>query len=64
MTQTPSSRLGRRRELLQTDRRGEAGRPGPDDDHVILHPLAFDVRHAPATGSPLRTSRRYGIAGL
>jgi hypothetical protein len=29
-------------ELLQTDRRGEAGRPGADDDHVIFHPLAFD----------------------
>ena len=44
MTQTPSSLLGRGGELLQTDRRGEAGRPGPDDDDVVLHPLAFDLR--------------------
>ena len=45
MTQTASSVLGGGGELLQTDRGGEAGRPGPDDDHVILHPLAFDLRH-------------------
>ena len=44
MTQTASSRLGRGGELLQTDRRGEAGRPGPDDDDVVLHPLALDLR--------------------
>ncbi len=36
--------LGRRRELLQPDRRREPRRPGPDDDHVILHPLALDLR--------------------
>jgi hypothetical protein len=28
------------RELLQTDRRGETRRPGPDDHDIVLHPLA------------------------
>ena len=36
--------LGGGRELLQTDRRREPRRPGPDDDHVVFHPLAFDLR--------------------
>ena len=31
-------------ELLQTDRRGEAGRPRPDHDDVVLHPLALHRR--------------------
>src|SRR5579872_3483206 len=30
-------------QLLQTDRGGEAGRPGTDNDHVIFHTLAFDL---------------------
>src|SRR5207248_7594850 len=38
---------GRRGELLQTDRGGEAGRPAPDDDDVVLHLLALRVRHRP-----------------
>ena len=29
-------------ELLQTDRRGEAGRSGADNDDVIFHPLALN----------------------
>ncbi len=29
------------RKLLQTDRRGKAGRPGADDHDVVLHPLAL-----------------------
>ena len=31
---------GRRGELLQADRGGEARRPGADHDHVVFHPLA------------------------
>ena len=46
--------LGRGGELLQTDRRGEAGGPGPDHDHVVLHPLALDrVAHCIASIAPL-----------
>ena len=28
-------------QLLQTYRRGKAGRPCPDDDDVVLHPFAL-----------------------
>ncbi len=40
-----------RRDLLQPDRRRQAGRPGADDHHVDVHRLAFRqlgiVGHAP-----------------
>src|SRR5882762_7564300 len=42
----------RRGELLQTDRRRKTGRPGPDHDDVILHPLALDFRHRPTSAAP------------
>jgi hypothetical protein len=29
------------RQLLQADGRGQAGRTGADDDHVIFHTFAF-----------------------
>ena len=59
MTQTPSSVSRGGGELLQTDRRGETGRPGPDDDHVILHPLAFDFRHSLSPLPPMSSAADY-----
>ena len=55
-------------ELLQPDRRGEAGRPGADDDDIVFHPLALDFRHrvTPCRLTPVfrqRHSRESGNPG-
>ena len=44
---------GRRRELLETDRRREAGRPAADDHHVELHQLALDLLRFHRVPSPV-----------
>jgi hypothetical protein len=55
-------------ELLQSDRRGKTGRPGPDD-HVVLHPLALGplLAHHPSAdlcGPTIEDLRKNGSALL